>query len=91
MWDSGEECDDGGESATCDTDCTFVECGDGTVNATAGEECDDGNGYPGDGCDPTCHFEPEAIPTVSGWGMIVLALSLLVGYKLYFRRRGALR
>ena len=27
-----EDCDDGGESATCDADCTNVTCGDGTVN-----------------------------------------------------------
>lgn len=35
-------CDDNGESAECDTDCTPRECGDGTVNTTAGEECDNG-------------------------------------------------
>ncbi len=38
-----EECDDGGESATCNEDCTIAECLDGTVNHTAGEECDDGD------------------------------------------------
>jgi cysteine-rich repeat protein len=38
--DSGEECDDGGESATCDVDCTTAMCGDGIRNATAGEQCD---------------------------------------------------
>ncbi|MEM9488105.1 MAG: DUF4215 domain-containing protein [Myxococcota bacterium] len=37
-----EECDDGGESATCDLDCTAVACGDSTVNTAAGEDCDDG-------------------------------------------------
>ena len=36
-----EACDDGGESATCDVDCTPAMCGDGTVNATALETCDD--------------------------------------------------
>jgi cysteine-rich repeat protein len=36
-----EPCDDAGESPTCDPDCTVVECGDGTFNATAGEACDD--------------------------------------------------
>jgi len=55
--DAGEECDDGGESATCDADCTFVECGDGTPNVTAGEECDDGNTTAGDGCDENCRAE----------------------------------
>ncbi|MCH8146899.1 MAG: hypothetical protein IH987_02765 [Planctomycetes bacterium] len=47
----GETCDDGGESATCDADCTIAECGDGTLNTTAGEVCDDGNTDPDDGCD----------------------------------------
>lgn len=40
--DPDEDCDDGGESAVCDADCTDVLCGDTTVNATAGEDCDDG-------------------------------------------------
>ena len=35
-----ETCDDEGETATCDSDCTAVSCGDGVTNATAGEECD---------------------------------------------------
>ena len=37
----GEQCDDGGESATCNADCTISTCGDGTLNVTAGEQCDD--------------------------------------------------
>jgi cysteine-rich repeat protein len=37
-----EGCDQGGETASCDADCTDVECGDGELNATAGEGCDDG-------------------------------------------------
>ena len=37
-----EACDDAGESATCDVDCTLAICGDNVVNMTAGEECDDG-------------------------------------------------
>jgi len=40
--DAGEDCDDSGESATCDSDCTNVSCGDHVVNATAGEDCDEG-------------------------------------------------
>jgi hypothetical protein len=36
-----EACDDRGESAVCDADCTAAVCGDGTVNAAAGEACDD--------------------------------------------------
>jgi len=39
--DPDEACDDGGESATCNADCTTASCGDGTVNTTAGEACDD--------------------------------------------------
>ena len=35
-----EDCDTGGESATCNEDCTTAMCGDGVVNATAGEQCD---------------------------------------------------
>lgn len=40
--DPGEQCDAGGESATCNLDCTLAACGDSKVNATAGEECDRG-------------------------------------------------
>jgi hypothetical protein len=36
-----EDCDDEGESASCNADCTLVMCGDAIINATAGEECDD--------------------------------------------------
>lgn len=50
--EGAEECDDGGESAACDADCTFAECGDGTPNVTAGEECDDA-GESGT-CDTDC-------------------------------------
>ncbi len=37
-----EECDDAGESETCDADCSFAICGDSVANTTAGEACDDG-------------------------------------------------
>ena len=47
-----EECDDGGESATCDTDCTSVSCGDGYTNTTAGEACDGGVD-----CNPDCTLQ----------------------------------
>lgn len=46
---AGEECDEAVETVSCDSDCTFAVCGDGTLNVTAGEECDDGNTNPGDG------------------------------------------
>jgi cysteine-rich repeat protein len=47
-----EACDDEGETATCDADCTEVECGDAVANVTAGEQCDEG----GEGitCDADC-------------------------------------
>ncbi|MCB1214562.1 MAG: hypothetical protein KDK66_03705 [Deltaproteobacteria bacterium] len=38
-----EACDDGGESANCNNDCTLVSCGDGKINTSAGEVCDDTN------------------------------------------------
>jgi hypothetical protein len=40
--DSEEECDDSGESATCNSNCTTSVCGDGILNPTAGEVCDEG-------------------------------------------------
>ena len=46
----GEACDAGGESATCDADCTAVTCGDMVINASAGEECEDGNNNNNDAC-----------------------------------------
>lgn len=36
-----EQCDDSGESSSCDLDCTFSECMDGYKNIS--EECDDGD------------------------------------------------
>ena len=59
--DPGEDCDDSGESATCDIDCTAVDCGDGTLNTTAGEICDDGNAVSLDGCEPDCTETPAEI------------------------------
>ncbi|MCA9689728.1 MAG: hypothetical protein KC636_08965, partial [Myxococcales bacterium] len=50
--DDGEDCDDGGESASCDSDCTPAVCGDGTHNASAGEGCDDGGESAS--CDADC-------------------------------------
>ncbi|MEM9453984.1 MAG: hypothetical protein AAGF11_07380 [Myxococcota bacterium] len=47
-----EECDDAGESATCDDDCTLPVCGDGLTNVTAGEDCDDAGESPT--CDVDC-------------------------------------
>ena len=48
-----EVCDDGHDTAACDSDCTVPVCGDGYQNDAAGEGCD-----PPDGilCSPTCVF-----------------------------------
>lgn len=59
--EGAEACDDMGESATCNDDCTLAECGDGVLNVTAGEECDDGNTVGGDGCEATCLLPPAAL------------------------------
>ncbi len=52
--DSGEECDGMGQTATCDSDCTMAECGDGHVNPLANEACDVGGGLNGRDCDADC-------------------------------------
>lgn len=44
----------GGETATCDANCTAVSCGDGDLNATAGEICDDAGESAS--CDANCTF-----------------------------------
>jgi len=86
--DYSEECDEGGiDTSTCDADCSFAECGDATLNVSAGEECDDGNTAFGDGCNPYCRVETGRIPTVTGWGLTVMLLLLLTGAKVYFDRR----
>ena len=51
---AGEACDEGGETPTCDDDCSAPTCGDGNINQAAGELCDDGNVEEGDGCSSTC-------------------------------------
>jgi cysteine-rich repeat protein len=57
-----EECDDAGESAACDANCTFAECGDGTWNVSAGEVCDDGNTAGGDDCSADCSVVATGVP-----------------------------
>ncbi len=42
MVEGDEECDEAVETATCDDDCTFADCGDEIVNEAAGEVCDEG-------------------------------------------------
>ncbi len=50
--DGGEGCDEGGQTATCDADCSAVFCGDGHANAAAGESCDTGGASAS--CDADC-------------------------------------
>ena len=50
--DVGEDCDDGAATATCDSDCTMRQCGDGIRNTVAGELCDSIVDTPG--CDSDC-------------------------------------
>jgi hypothetical protein len=55
-----EECDPGfgGETATCDADCTRARCGDERVNAAAGEECDHGLANGSGNCTTACKLQP---------------------------------
>jgi cysteine-rich repeat protein len=80
----GEDCDDGGESATCNEDCTNAVCGDGKLNVTAGEQCDDGNTDNGDGCDSACQEEIAQIDLPTdvhlAWDPVLDA----EGYRVYF-------
>ena len=50
--DGDEACDDGGESAVCNANCTLAVCGDAIHNASAGEACDAGG--ESFGCDVDC-------------------------------------
>jgi cysteine-rich repeat protein len=65
--EAGEQCDTGGQSATCNATCTISRCGDGVVNTAAGEQCDDGNVVSGDGCSSTCQTE---VPLICGNGVL---------------------
>jgi len=79
--DPAESCD--GLNKACPPDGTITSCT--AVTALDGccpsqEDCCD--------IDPDC--DPCGIPTVSEWGLIVLALLLLAGSKVYFGRREVL-
>ncbi len=58
VWpNSSEECDEAGETGTCNADCTTSSCGDGVINTAAGEVCDDGtenSDTAGDACRTDC-------------------------------------
>jgi len=67
----------GGDNTSC------IVCGNG-VRQT-GEQCDDGNNIDGDGCSADCRLEGvEIVPTVSTWGLLILAMLLLAAGKVYF-------
>ncbi|MCA9622833.1 MAG: DUF4215 domain-containing protein, partial [Myxococcales bacterium] len=68
--EAGEACDDGGESATCNSDCTLAACGDGVLNATAGETCDDGNMSNGDSCPDDAANGGTCITATCGDGFV---------------------
>jgi cysteine-rich repeat protein len=59
--DADEACDDAGESASCNADCSASMCGDGVVNATALEACDDGNPDDFDFCSNACTAAPAVV------------------------------
>src|SRR5262245_58874804 len=40
--DTLEQCDEGGETATCNSNCTVAFCGDKIINNAASETCDTG-------------------------------------------------
>ncbi|MBK7071478.1 MAG: hypothetical protein IPH44_04160 [Myxococcales bacterium] len=52
-----EACDDGGDTPTCDRDCTARVCGDGYRNDSV-EDCDPPDGVT---CDATCHRVAGAV------------------------------
>lgn len=76
--DPAEECD--GTGAACPGDDVITGCGGDDGCCTNSETCCD--------VDPDCG--PCAIPTVSEWGLVILTLLLLTGWKMYFGRRTAL-
>jgi len=60
--EGAEECDDSGESPSCDGDCTFPVCGDGTLNPQAGEQCEsDSDCLVGEACDLGCACIPAPV------------------------------
>lgn len=49
---TGESCDSGGNSTSCNANCTPARCGDGVLNPSAAEACDGSTG--GVYCTPSC-------------------------------------
>ena len=75
-----EDCDNGKKNGrsvntcSCTATCrvTQSQCGDGRRQGC--EQCDDGNTTAGDGCSPTCTFEPIACPSA---GTVDLTVTLV--------------
>ena len=71
--ENGEDCDDEGESADCNADCTPAVCGDGKLNLTAGEECDPEGGFDFqciDGCEAVLFYDDmsDSLASEAEWG-----------------------
>jgi hypothetical protein len=81
----GDGCCPAGCNAANDSDCPPV-CGNDIIEP--GEDCDGtaDQACP-DECQADCTCPSGQIPTVSEWGLAVMALMLLVAGKVYFRRR----
>ena len=59
--ESGEDCDDAGDSLACDANCTFAVCGDGYLNSVA-EQCEaDGDCVAGKICAGDCSCTPVPV------------------------------
>lgn len=65
-----EACDDGGDTANCDSDCSLPLCGDGHLNYYAGEECDDSGALDDGWCNSQCQrqTDPEWCEEVGQYG-----------------------
>lgn len=84
-------CGDGiceGDESSCNCP---QDCGPAPMNEEAALSCNDGKDNDCDGLvdcdDPDCGLDPACmgiIPTVSEWGLVILALLLLTGAKIYF-------
>ena len=74
-------------TGNCINGVNFAECmalpGENSFNGFGSVCMGDSNG---DGADDACGVNPE-IPTVSEWGLVILALLMLIGAKVYFGAR----
>jgi hypothetical protein len=75
-------CDPGEDSCNCPDD-----CGTPPLSEVPGATCADGNDNDCDGLTDSADPDCVAIPTVSAWGLIIMALLLLTGIKVKFGGR----